>query len=118
MLINPFRYVSPKEMVCRILIGSVIVGLFITQVLLTRDFMTSMTMKMRKTLFDMRAVIKVSALGVLAVNSALSSNSVPGSMMLLTAFAISSAPPMSFSTSGAGSFGSFAGNAAPPVVAA
>ena len=106
-MMNPFRYVSPKEMACRVLIGAVIIGLFIVQVIITKDFMSPVTPKARKMTFDMRAVLKVSALGVLAVNSALSSNSVPGSMMLLTAFAITSAPPMATSMNGGGNYGSF-----------
>ena len=100
-MMNPFRYVSPKEMVCRILIGAVILGLFILQVIVTYDFMGMrlpsatlglLTMKSRTKLYNARTVIKASALGVLAVNSALSSNSVPGSMMLLTACLIPSSP--------------------------
>ena len=105
-MMNPFRYVSPKEMTCRVLIGAVIIGLFVVQVMITKDFMSPVAPKARKMMFDMRSLIKVSALGVLAVNSAISSNSVPGSMMLLTAFAITSSPPVSYSTAGFGNYGS------------
>tara|TARA_B110000858_G_scaffold5605_3_gene6314 strand:+ start:3864 stop:4232 length:369 start_codon:yes stop_codon:yes gene_type:complete len=113
-MMNPFRYVSPKEMACRVLIGAVIIGLFIVQVIITTNFMSPVTPNARRITFNMRAVLKVSAIGVLAVNSALSSNSVPGSMMLLTAFAITSAPPMSVITSGYGNYGSGSDPYEPP----